>query len=73
MSRRGKEGLDATGALRAADEEGHVLHMPQAPDRGRELRNLAEVGRALAFAAYVREETRGWHTAHGLGGAPEAP
>ena len=49
----------ATAAAAAAD----VLSSPQAPDReSRELRNLAEVGRALCVAASVREETRGCHT-----------
>ena len=54
---------DAGSLARAAAAAADVLSWPEAPDReSRELRNLAELGRALALAASAREETRGCHT-----------
>ncbi|HEX2192754.1 MAG TPA: FAD-binding protein, partial [Acidimicrobiales bacterium] len=54
---------DAGSLDRAAAAAGEVLsRLPTADRESCELRNLAEVGRALALAASVREETRGCHT-----------
>ena len=54
---------DAGSLARAGAAAAALLAGPDVSDReGRELRNLAEVGRALALAASVREETRGCHT-----------
>jgi L-aspartate oxidase len=54
---------DADSLARAAEAIEGVLVWPEGPDReSRELRNLAEVGRALCLAASVREESRGCHT-----------
>ena len=54
---------DARSLVRAAAAAADVLSWPEVPDREAcELRNLAEVGRALVLAASTREETRGCHT-----------
>ena len=54
---------DAESLARAGAVAGEVLSWPEAGDReSQELRNLAEVGRALCLAASAREETRGCHT-----------
>ena len=54
---------DATSLAAATTATVDALAWPEEPDReSRELRNLAEVGRALCLAASVREESRGCHT-----------